>query len=401
MGAVSVMLPPPNRRLCVLGATGSIGTATLAVARRHPDWYTVDTLAAASSANKMARLCREWHPARAVLADEEQAEKLHSELAGEGIAVEAGAAALDAAAADAASDTVVAAISGAGGVDSTLAAVGSGKRVLLANKEALVMAGEIVMQRARAAAAELLPIDSEHCSLFELLRGRTDFYRLWLTASGGAVRDLPLDALPAVAPETALTHPNWSMGPKITVDSATMMNKVLEIIEAAVLFHTDAASIGVVMHPQSLYHAFVEFADGSLTASISQPNMEIPIAQMLRYPHAPAQGGEAPAAGRAPDWAALSAASFSPPDARRYPCLRLAAEALARGGCAPAVLSAANEVAVRRFLSADTSEQIAFTDIARLCAAVLAAVPDAAANSMDDIWAADAEARRHAHRWCT
>lgn len=379
-----------NRRLCILGATGSIGTATLAVAKRHPDWYAVHTLAAASNAGKMTQLCREWHPQRAILRDEAQAEKLHNELRGEGIEVQSGDDAITRAAQSEDSCTVVAAISGASGVESTLAAVDSGKRVLLANKESLVMAGEILMQRARANRAELLPIDSEHCSLFELLAGREDFHRLWLTASGGAVRDIPINELPQVQAQTALTHPNWSMGPKITVDSSTMMNKVLEIIEAAVLFNAAPEAIGVVMHPQSLYHALVEFPVGSLIASISKPNMEIPIAHMLRYPH------NAPPSGvQAPDWQALSDSSFSKPDEARYPCLRLAHEALARGGTAPAVLSAANEIAVQRFINGD----IAFTDIAKLNAAILAAAADMPATNMNTIWQADSEARAQAQAW--
>ena len=379
------------KRLCILGATGSIGAATLEVVASEPGRYVIDALAAGRDAAKMAQLCRRWQPRLAVMADEVAARELQSALTGDGkikTTVRGGSAAVCAAAADDNNGVVVAAISGAGGVESSLAAAAAGKRLLLANKESLVVAGDLLMRAVKENGGELLPIDSEHCALFELLAGGGDYKKLWLTASGGGARDVPLAELDEVTVARALAHPNWSMGRKITIDSATMMNKALEIIEAAALFGAGADAIGVVMHPQSLFHALVEYADGTMTAAISTADMKIPIARMLAYP---AGAGRRRAA---PDWAALSAATFAAVDERRYPALSLAAEALARGGAAAAVLSAANEVAVARFLAGD----IKFTDIAKINAAVLRQTPAAPAVTLDDIWRADAAARAAATR---
>lgn len=376
------------RRLCLLGATGSVGSAALAVVREHPEHFSVGTLVANVEAEKMAELAREFSPALVVLADEKRAEKLSALLAGDGIHVDGGAAAVLAAAASPSCCTVVAAIAGAGGVESALAAATAGKRLLLANKEALIVAGELLLSAINDGGGELLPVDSEHCALFELLAGGEEFKKLWLTASGGAVRDLPLSQLESVTPDEALRHPNWSMGRKITVDSATMMNKVLEIMEAAVLFRTRAESIGVVMHPQSVCHAMVEYSDGALVAAFSLPDMRLPLARMMSWP------ARLPSLLPPPDWDALSRASFAPPDVARYPCLPLAARALGVGGGAPAALSAANEVAVERFLAGE----IKFTDIARINAAVLDALPDSAAADMEALRHVDQQARQLAAR---
>jgi 1-deoxy-D-xylulose-5-phosphate reductoisomerase len=280
--------------------------------------------------------------------------------------------------------TVVAAISGACGLPPVLTAAQNGLRLLLANKEALVIAGELVMNTARANGAEVLPIDSEHAALFELLAGNDEFEKLWLTASGGALSKLPLNQFDTVSPAQVLAHPTWSMGPKITVDSATMMNKALEVIEASVLFSAASENIGVVLHPQSIVHALVEKNDGSLIAQLSSPDMRQPIARMLSWPDDNTGFRQSP-----PKWETLSSLTFAKPEATRYPCLQLARDALAIGGAAPAVLSAANEVAVTRFLRGD----IKFTRIAHINTEALEQYAHHAATTLEDLWAADSSAR--------
>lgn len=374
--------------VCLLGATGSVGKSALAVIASHPDGYRAHTLVGGSNAARLAELCRAHRPAVAVLADEQRAAELETLLAGEDIIVAGGREAVCAAAADASCRSVVAAIAGADGVEPVLAAAAAGKRLLLANKEALIVAGSLLTAAVADGGGALLPVDSEHCALFELLAGGGDYHKLWLTASGGAVRDVPLAALPSITPAQALEHPNWSMGKKITIDSATMMNKVLEIIEAAVLFSATADRIGVVLHPQSICHALVEYPDGALTGSFSRPDMRLPLARMLEWPQRP------PPLLPPLDWPALSQMTFAPPEAARYPCLPLAAAALAAGGGAPAALSAANEVAVARFLAGD----IAFTDIARINSRVVEHFSgrETAVGSMEEIWQMDARAREMA-----
>ena len=373
-----------RRRLSVLGATGSVGDAVLDVVRAHPDKYNIKALTAACNVEKMTALCREFHPQRAVLADEQAAEALATALTGDGVRVDGGATAVLAAAADADCCTVVAAIAGAAGVEPALAAARNGKRLLLANKEALIVAGRLLLREVKQGGGELLPVDSEHCALFDLLVKGELYKKLWLTASGGAVRNLPLEALDEVSPETALRHPNWSMGKKITIDSATLMNKVLEIIEATLLF--DSNAVDVVMHPQSIFHALVEYPDGSMSASLSLPDMRLPVARMLAWPE------RLPNIQSPPDWRELSAASFAPPAAARYPCLALAQQALAGGDAATVALSAANEVAVARFLAGD----IKFTDIAKINARVLDKAATATADTLTAIWEVDSEARQRA-----
>lgn len=345
-----------KRRVCVLGATGSVGGASLQVLRTLNGEFEVGALAANRDDAAMEKLCREFKPKFAALADEECARRLKESLRGENITIGGGANAVAEAADNGECGTVIAAVAGSGGAESVLRAAYSGRRVLLANKEALILCGALIMRAAKENGGEILPVDSEHCGLFELLAGGGAYSKLWLTASGGAARDIPLAELDAVTPEQALAHPNWAMGEKITIDSATMMNKVLEIIEASVLFNADSARIGVVLHRQSTAHALVEYADGSMTMQMSAADMRLPLARMLCWREHPR------GARKSLSWAQLSAQQFEEPDLRRYPCLALAHRALEIGGCAPAVLSAANEAAVLRFLRGE----IRFTDIARI-----------------------------------
>ena len=370
-------------RLCVLGATGSVGGAALSLVRARRDCFAVESLAADKNAKAMHALCMEFRPRRAVLRCEKAAAELDKLLSGEGIAVGGGEESVRCLAAEECC-TVVAGISGAAGLPPVLEAARRGRRILLANKESLVIAGDLLMQTAAQNGAEILPIDSEHAALFELLDGGRQYARLWLTASGGALRDTPLALLEKATPAQALAHPTWHMGQKITVDSATMMNKTLEIMEAAALFGAEADDVGVVVHPQSIVHAFVEYADGMMAAQIAAPDMRQPIARMLFWPDKTKGFG-----GTRPDWRTLSSLSFAEPEAARYPCLALAKEALAQGGAAPAVLSAANEAAVGRFLAGE----IKFTDIAKINTRALEKCGGAAGASLEDIWEADKTAR--------
>jgi 1-deoxy-D-xylulose-5-phosphate reductoisomerase len=371
-------------KLAILGATGSIGTSTLDVVARHPDRYRVHALAAHSSGDALLALCRTHRPAYAVLAGAAPKARLSTAFRECGTELLFGAAALEQVALDPACEVVMAAIVGAAGLASTLAAARAGKRLLLANKEALVMAGPLLMRAAREAGATLLPVDSEHNAVFQCLSDAKAVRRIVLTASGGPFRAAPLEALDAVTPAQACAHPNWVMGPKISVDSATMMNKGLEVIEARWLFDLAPSAIEVVIHPQSIVHSLVEYIDGSLIAQLSNPDMRVPIAHALGYPERIASGA------RPLDLTAMKDLSFERPDERRFPCLRLAYSALERGGTAPAVLNAANEVAVDAFLAG----RLPFTSIARVIGDTLAAVPAAAAADLAAVMAADEQARR-------
>jgi len=372
--------------LALLGATGSIGSSTLDVVARHPGRYRIFALTANGSADALLALCRQHRPAYAVLSGAAPEAKLAAAFAQCGTELLFGARALEQVAADGRVDAVMAAIVGAAGLASTLAAARAGKRVLLANKEALVMAGPLLMRAAREGGATLLPVDSEHNAVFQCLSDIKAVRRIVLTASGGPFRSAALDSLDSVTPEQACAHPNWVMGRKISVDSATMMNKGLEVIEARWLFDLPPQAIEVVIHPQSIVHSLVEYVDGSLIAQLSNPDMRVPIAHALGYP-------ERIASGAAPlDLTAMKQLSFEPPDERRFPCLRLAYAALERGGTAPAVLNAANEVAVDAFLAG----RLPFTGIARVIADALDAVPTGEATSLEKVMSADAEARRAA-----
>ncbi|HZF98805.1 MAG TPA: 1-deoxy-D-xylulose-5-phosphate reductoisomerase [Pseudoxanthomonas sp.] len=377
------------RAIAVLGATGSIGRSALDVIARHPDRLKASVLAAGSNVEALLALCRAHRPRHAVIADDACYLTLCQGLRDAGLATEAhvGDAPLRQLAASDASDTVVAAIVGAAGLESTLAAVQAGKRVLLANKEALVLAGELLMDAARRANAEIIPIDSEHNAIFQCLRSRDtqgDVHRIVLTASGGPFRGRSRASLAEVTPVQAVAHPKWAMGPKISVDSATLMNKGLELIEAHHLFSIAGERLGVLVHPQSLVHSLVEFVDGSTLAQMGLPDMRTSLAVGLGWPQR-IESGVARL-----DLLAHPRLEFEAPDTEAFPCLALAWRALEAGGTAPAVLNAANEVAVSAFLQGRTG----FLSIPALVEAALAALPVCPAGSLESLLAADAEARR-------
>ena len=375
-----------KRRLCVLGATGSVGAAALSVARQGG--VSVNCLVAGRNVELMHQLCLDFQPKRAVMGDERAAESLRAMLSDASIDIDGGDEAVRNAASNDDCCTVIAAISGADGLPPVLEAAKHGRRILLANKEALVVAGELLMKTAHKHDAMILPIDSEHAALYELLAQRRHSpSKLWLTASGGALRDMPVSQLESATPKQVLAHPTWNMGEKITVDSATMMNKVLEVIEASILFGKTADNIGVVVHPQSVIHALVEDEDGTMTAQMSLPDMQKPIARMLAWPDSVSTH-----ISPTPNWNTLSSLSFYEPDEQRYPALSLAKEALSLGGAAPAALSAANETAVRRFLNGE----IKFTDIARVNARALESCAQEPGDTLEDLQAADARARKMA-----
>lgn len=379
-------------RVTVLGATGSIGRSTLDVIAQHPERYSVHALTAYRDWQGLAQLCAVHHPAIAVLADPTEAARLSTRLAYDapGTEVLAGPDALAAVAEAADSDTVMAAIVGAAGLLPTLAAARAGKRVLLANKEALVMSGSLFMDAVREHGATLVPIDSEHNAVFQCLpQPRPDglkgagVRRILLTASGGPFRTLPLEQLDAVTPRQAIAHPNWVMGPKISVDSATMMNKGLEVIEACWLFDASPEQVEVLIHPQSVVHSLVEYADGSVLAHLGQPDMRTPIAHALAWP-------ERISAGVATlDLVTAGPLEFQAPDHARFPCLGLAFKALAAGGAMPAVLNAANEVAVTAFLD----ERLRYTAIASVIDRVMDELAGLVADDLEAVLAVDAQAR--------
>jgi 1-deoxy-D-xylulose-5-phosphate reductoisomerase len=337
---------PEERSVTILGATGSIGTSTIDLLRRDRKRYRIEAVSAGRNAGALARLARELNARLAVVADPGAYGELKDGLAGSGIKAAAGADALVEAASGPA-DWVMAAISGATGLKPTLAAIERGATVALANKECLVCAGTLFMRRAAAAGATVLPVDSEHNALFQALMAgeRSEVRRVILTASGGPFRTWSRDEIGAATPEQALRHPNWSMGPKVTIDSATLMNKGLELIEAHHLFALPGDKIDVLVHPQSVVHGLVEFRDGSMVAQLGAPDMRIPIAHCLAWP----QRMSAPTSRL--DLAKLGSLSFEQPDLERFPALALARQALQAGGAAPTVLNAANEVAVGEFIA--------------------------------------------------
>ncbi|MGV6491141.1 1-deoxy-D-xylulose-5-phosphate reductoisomerase [Stenotrophomonas rhizophila] len=380
-----------TRRVAVFGATGSIGASALDVIARHPDRYQVTVLAAGRQVQALVALCAAHRPAHAVIADEALYAALRDGLRDAGLATEAhaGAAALDALAASDQCDTLVAAIVGAAGLSSTLAAAAAGKRILLANKESLVLAGELLMRQAAAGGAEIIPIDSEHSAIFQCLRSRdasldgAGVRRILLTASGGPFRGRSRAALAQVTPAQAVAHPKWSMGPKISVDSATLMNKGLEVIEAHHLFNVPGERIEVLVHPQSLVHSLVEFIDGSTLAQLGLPDMRTTLAVGLGWP----QRIESGVGGL--DLLRQGRLDFEAPDNDAFPCLGLAWQAMAAGGTAPAILNAANEVAVSAFLQGKT----AFLAIPALVANALATLSVESADTLEVLLAADQRAR--------
>ncbi len=379
--------------VAVLGSTGSIGVSTLDVLARHPERYRVVALTAHRDVAGMVAQCQRFTPEVAVMADPEAAAELATRLAAShpAIAVRGGPQEVERVAEAAGCDYVMAAIVGAAGLRPALAAVRSGKRLLLANKEALVISGELLLRQAALHNATILPIDSEHNAVFQCLPehpytplARRGVRRILLTASGGPFRTTPLEALRRVTPEQACAHPNWSMGRKISVDSATMMNKGLEVIEACYLFHATPEQVEVVVHPQSIIHSLVEYIDGSTLAQLGNPDMRTPIAHALAWPQRITSGVSGL------DLFGVARLDFEPPDLERFPCLALAYAAARAGGTAPALLNAANEVAVAAFLE----RRIPFLRIAEVIAETLERLPAEPIGEVEQLLAVDRRARK-------
>ncbi|MFA6984744.1 MAG: 1-deoxy-D-xylulose-5-phosphate reductoisomerase [Arenimonas sp.] len=381
----------PLRRIALLGATGSIGTSALDVIARHPDRFRLHSVSANANVGQLLDICQRFRPQVAVIADPARYAELRDGLRDRKLATEAraDAAALTEIAEAGEADTVIAAIVGAAGVSSTLAAARAGKRLLLANKESVVLAGQVLMRAAAEHGAQVLPIDSEHNAIFQCLPqdgSRGGVRRLLLTASGGPFRGRSRQSLEKITPDEACAHPNWVMGRKISVDSATLMNKGLEVIEAHHLFALAAEQIEVVVHPQSVIHSLVDYVDGSVLAQLGNPDMRTALAYGLSWPER-IDSGVAPL-----DLAALARFDFEAPDLRSFPCLALAYSALRAGGSAPAVLNAANEVAVAAFLAG----RLAFLGIPSLIEATLSALPAEPADDLEVLMHCDEQARRMA-----
>ena len=383
--------------ICILGATGSIGVNTLDVASRHPDKYKIIALSANTQVDRLFEQCQKYQPEYAVIVDEKAAEEFKKKLISinSKVKVLSGNTGLETIASLPQVDYVMAAIVGAAGLKPTLAAARSGKRILLANKEALVMSGQIFMDEVKKNNAELLPIDSEHNAIFQCLpedyeKGLSEagITKILLTGSGGPFRTKKLNELENVTPDEACAHPNWSMGRKISVDSATMMNKGLEIIEACWLFNTSPDHIQVVVHPQSVIHSMVQYSDGSVLAQLGQPDMRTPIAHALAWPERIKSGVENL------DFFTTAKFEFEAPDYERFPCLRLAEESIRKGGTAPAILNAANEIAVASFLD----NELKFTDIPYIVEQTLNNTSSRDADSLTEILEDDLIARKEAER---
>lgn len=386
------------QQITILGATGSIGVSTLDVIARHPDRYAIYGLTAYSRVEELAAQCERFRPKVAVVGSADAAQRLRALLTARGVRTEVdyGDDALCAVASAPECDAVMAAIVGAAGLAPTLAAAHAGKKILLANKEALVMSGQLFIDAVSSSGATLLPIDSEHNAVFQCLPrpyhrsvAQHGIAKILLTASGGPFLTRAVDSLDAVTPEEAVAHPNWVMGRKISVDSATMMNKGLEVIEAHWLFGASASQIDVVIHPQSVIHSMVSYVDGSVLAQLGNPDMRTPIAHALAYPDR-IDSGVAQI-----DLAAVAQLCFERPDFGRFPCLKLAYDALRAGGTAPAILNAANEVAVEAFLN----REIGFRMIDQLIARVMDTLPHREATTIDDVLDQDRSARELAHSY--
>jgi 1-deoxy-D-xylulose-5-phosphate reductoisomerase len=381
--------------LTILGATGSIGVSTLDVVARHPDRYRIFALTGQTRIDVLAEQCAQFQPEVAVVVDADAAERLQQLIRDRGLktnVVYGEQALCDVASADGC-DTVMAAIVGAAGLGPSLAAARAGKKLLLANKEALVISGQLFMDAVAASGSTLLPIDSEHNAIFQCLPigyqrvpPQHGIRKILLTASGGPFLDRELSSFDSITPEQAVAHPKWSMGRKISVDSATMMNKGLEVIEAHWLFGASASQIEVVIHPQSVIHSMVAYADGSVLAQLGNPDMRTPIAHALAYPERIDSGVDAI------DLARIGQLDFREPDRVRFPCLQLAFDVLHAGGSAPAVLNAANEVAVQAFLD----KQISFSRISALIAETLSRVPAVSVDTLESLLAQDSKARDQA-----
>ena len=381
--------------LTILGATGSIGVSTLDVVARHPDRYRVFALTGQTRIDVLAEQCAQFHPEVAVVVDADAASRLQKLTRDRGLKTNVlyGEQALCEVASAEACDTVMAAIVGAAGLGPSLAAARAGKKLLLANKEALVISGQLFMDAVAASGSTLLPIDSEHNAIFQCLPigyqrvpPQHGIRKILLTASGGPFLDREISSFDSITPEQAVAHPNWSMGRKISVDSATMMNKGLEVIEAHWLFGASASQIEVVIHPQSVIHSMVAYADGSVLAQLGNPDMRTPIAHALAYPERIDSGVDAI------DLARIGQLNFRQPDRERFPCLQLAFDALHIGGSAPAVLNAANEVAVQAFLD----KRISFSRISSLIAETLSRVPAAPVDTLESLLTQDSKARDQA-----
>lgn len=380
----------------MLGATGSIGQSTLDIVARHPDLYSLYALTANNNHQKMLQLCRQFVPPFAVMRDVESAQRLQQEIRDLPTEVLAGEAALAEVAGADGVDIVVAAIVGAVGLMPTLAAVRAGKRILLANKEALVMAGALFMDEVMQYGAELLPVDSEHNAIFQCLPpgsvskgvAGAGVRKIILTGSGGPFRDIDVESLEDVTPEQACAHPNWDMGPKISVDSATMMNKGLELIEACWMFAVEQDDVEILLHRQSIVHSMVAYNDGSVIAQMGNPDMRTPLANALAWPDRIESGVEPL------DLLQVSQLDFTLADEERYPCLKLAREAWHQGGTSMTVLNAANEIAVEHFLS----RQIKFTEIPKLITKVMEKSTIKPADGLDSIMRADFNARELARQ---
>ena len=386
------------RQLTLLGSTGSIGESTLDVVARHPDQFQVFALTANKSIEKMLGQCQRFQPRYAVLLDANSAEKLTVETRRMGLDVEvlSGVESLETVASHAEVDSVMAAIVGAAGIRPTFAAARAGKQVLLANKETLVMAGRIFMDVVKSHHATLLPIDSEHNAIHQSLPERFSgnlaedgIRRILLTASGGPFRCSSLSELENVTPAQACAHPNWDMGRKISVDSATMMNKGLEVIETHWLFNAAPEKIQVVIHPQSVIHSMVEYVDGSVLAQLGNPDMRTPIAHAMGYPERIESGVSSL------DMFEVAQLDFEAPDLARFPCLKLAYQALADGGNMPAILNAANEIAVESFLE----EKLSFIAIPSMIEQTMQTVTQRDITTLDDVLEADMQAREIALEW--
>ncbi|SFV78799.1 1-deoxy-D-xylulose 5-phosphate reductoisomerase [hydrothermal vent metagenome] len=371
------------KNITLLGATGSIGKSTLSVVDQHSDQFNIFALSANTNWQAMLELCRQYRPTYAVMTNEEAAEKLQAALNND-TQVLSGEQALCDIAAHQKTDYVMAAIVGAAGMSSALAAAKAGKRIMLANKESLVLAGDIFMDAIKHSGAELIPVDSEHSAIFQCLQGgRSGLSKIQLTASGGPFLHTPLSELQSITPDEACAHPNWSMGRKISVDSATMMNKGLEVIEAYYLFDLKPEQIDVVMHPQSIVHSSVYFDDGSTLSQLGNPDMRSVISYAMAYPQR-ISSGVAPL-----DLASNSPLEFYTPDLEKFACLKLAFEALKQGGNAMGTINAANEIAVDAFLN----KTIGFLDIPQVIKQTLAQTKHATLNNLDAIIANDQEAR--------
>ncbi|MFP4228491.1 MAG: 1-deoxy-D-xylulose-5-phosphate reductoisomerase [Salinivenus sp.] len=382
--------PPPStvpRSLSILGATGSIGTQTLEVVRLFPDQFEVEALACGQNVERLAEQAREFRPKHVAVASPERADALRAALDNRAVEVHVGEEGMRQVATLDAVDVVVGAVVGFAGLAPVLAALRKDKQVALANKETLVVAGPLVQQALDEGSGALLPVDSEHSAIFQCLTGESseNVEQVVLTASGGPFRNRPADTFDSITVEEALDHPNWSMGAKITIDSATMMNKGLEVIEARWLFDLEPEQIEVLVHPQSIVHSMVSFDDGAVKAQLGVPDMKVPIQYALSYP------SRWPAPHERLDWSTLGRLDFAPPDPEKFPCLRHAYEALERGGTAPAILNAANEAAVDGFLG----ERLAFSDIPHLVGDALASTPIVSEPTLEDLYEADARARGH------